>query len=87
MSTILVVEDEPVLAVALEISLQSAGYTVLGPMAHLDMALAALTGPSIDAALLDVHLSRGDTVYPKLDHAIALGLGIGIIAGILNALM
>jgi CheY-like chemotaxis protein len=68
MSTILVVEDEPVLAVALEISLQRAGYTVLGPMAHLDTAMAALTGPSIDAALLDVHLSRGETVYPVADR-------------------
>jgi DNA-binding response OmpR family regulator len=49
--TILVVEDEPVLAVALEISLQQAGHRVLGPIAHLETALAALTGPPIAALL------------------------------------
>jgi CheY-like chemotaxis protein len=75
--TILVVEDEPVLAVALEISLQQAGHTVLGPIAHLDTALAALTGPPIDAALLDVHLSRGDVVYPVADRLAELRIPFG----------
>ena len=68
MATILVVEDEPILAVALEVNLQRAGHIVLGPMAHLDMALAALTGPPIHAALLDVQLSRGEFVYPVADR-------------------
>jgi DNA-binding response OmpR family regulator len=75
--TILVVEDEPVLAVALEVSLQRAGYTVLGPIAHLDAALAALSGPPIDAALLDVHLTRGDLVYGIADRLEELRIPFG----------
>jgi DNA-binding response OmpR family regulator len=75
--TILVVEDEPVLAVALEVSLQRTGYTVLGPFAHLDAALAALSGPPIDAALLDVHLTRGDLVYALADRLQELGIPFG----------
>jgi CheY-like chemotaxis protein len=77
MPTILVVEDEPVLAVAIEIGLREAGYAVLGPIAHLDSALAALTGPPIDAALLDVHLTRGDAVYPVADRLVELRIPFG----------
>jgi hypothetical protein len=63
--------------VTLEVSLQRAGHTVLGPIPHLDTALAALTGPPIDAALLDVHLSRGETVYPVADRLEEIGIPFG----------
>ena len=65
------------LAVALEVNLQRAGHIVLGPVAHLDAALAALTAPRIDAALLDVHLSRGAAVYPVADRLEELRIPFG----------
>jgi DNA-binding response OmpR family regulator len=55
---ILVVEDEPVLALDLEIELRSAGYQVVGPAATTSQALALLEAEGCDLAVLDVNLGR-----------------------------
>ncbi len=60
---LLLVEDEPLVAMMLEDVLGEAGYAVVGPIAQLDAALAAAQAEAVDLALLDVNL-MGKHVYP-----------------------
>ncbi|MCK5931024.1 MAG: response regulator [Fulvimarina manganoxydans] len=59
--SILIVEDEMLLAMDLEDVLVEAGYTVVGNAVdmHQAIALAELHGNGIDAAIMDVNLARG----------------------------
>jgi CheY-like chemotaxis protein len=62
--SILVVEDEYLLADDLRRDLEAAGAHVLGPVASVPEALAILSGAErVDAAVLDVNLA-GETVFP-----------------------
>lgn len=65
-TTLLVVEDEYLVAASIEMVLQGAGYAVVGPIPSVDEALAAVDGHPADLALLDVNLS-GHRVYPVAD--------------------
>lgn len=66
-SSILIVEDEYLLADDLAEALTEAGAQVLGPLASVEEAAAFVTGvAAIDAAVLDVNL-RGDMVFPVAD--------------------
>ena len=60
---LLVVEDEPLVAMMLQDVLDEAGYVVIGPIAQLDSAVEAAREQAIDLALLDVNL-MGKQVYP-----------------------
>jgi DNA-binding response OmpR family regulator len=60
---ILVVEDDILVATLLAEILESAGWQVVGPVAHLATALDAAASEGFDAAVLDVNLG-GQTVYP-----------------------
>jgi CheY-like chemotaxis protein len=61
---ILLVEDTGVVATELARQLQKLGCIVIGPLATLAAALAAVrSDQTIDGALLDVNL-RGEMVYP-----------------------
>jgi CheY-like chemotaxis protein len=60
---ILVVEDDILVATLLAEILESVGWQVVGPVAHLATALDAAASESFDAAVLDVNLG-GQTVYP-----------------------
>ncbi|MEO6092822.1 MAG: response regulator [Novosphingobium sp.] len=61
---ILIVEDEPLLALDLEFSCEDEGAQVIGPAMSLDQALGRLeNSPAIDGAILDVDLGGRD-VYP-----------------------
>jgi DNA-binding NtrC family response regulator len=61
---ILIVEDEFVVAMDLAITLQGAGYTVLGPVSSVAQALELLRHWRPEAALLDVVLRNGERVTP-----------------------
>lgn len=62
-SLILVVEDELLIAMELDLTLQSAGYQVLGPAPSVSAALGLLRAERPDAAVLDVNLA-GEWVTP-----------------------
>lgn len=57
---ILVLDDEPLIAMQLEIELESAGYAVLGPAYDVPTALDLIIKQKPDAAILDINL-RGET--------------------------
>jgi DNA-binding response OmpR family regulator len=56
---ILVVEDEPLIALVVKDALVRAGHEVLGPVASVGAALELVHDHSVDLALLDVNLGRG----------------------------
>lgn len=53
---VLVVEDEPVVAMCLEDLLESLGCVTIGPASRLAEGLALATGEAVDAAILDINL-------------------------------
>jgi DNA-binding NarL/FixJ family response regulator len=63
---ILLVEDEMLVSMALESTLQDSGATVIGPLARVKQALEAARREQIDAAVLDINLA-GEKVFPVAD--------------------
>ena len=53
---VLVVEDEPLVALAIEEELRAVGYTVLGPVASAARAIPLIAEPGCEAALVDANL-------------------------------
>lgn len=70
---ILVVEDEPLVAMAVEDALTSAGITVVGPAGSITGALKLIEAGGIDGAFLDVNL-RGERIDPVADALDARGI-------------
>lgn len=61
---ILVVEDEPLLAMLLEECLAELGHEVAGSAANVDQALATIGAVELDLALLDFTLADDTTSAP-----------------------
>jgi DNA-binding response OmpR family regulator len=59
---ILVVEDDPLIALDIQEILTAAGVTVIGPTSRLAHALRLVESREIDAAVLDVRLEVGTTL-------------------------
>jgi DNA-binding response OmpR family regulator len=78
--SILLVEDEFLLALQLEELLQSHGGTVRGPYRSLDDALKAAQRQDFDFAILDINLS-GTMVYPLADELLARGIPFLFLTG------
>ncbi len=60
---ILIVEDEPLIAMMLEDFILSLGHEVAGPCETVGEALEAVAGKSFHLAILDVNL-KGENVWP-----------------------
>jgi CheY-like chemotaxis protein len=61
--TILIVEDEPLIAMMLEDFLESLGHTVTASCDNVADALLAVARNGFDIAILDVNL-KGENVWP-----------------------
>jgi DNA-binding response OmpR family regulator len=59
---ILVVEDDPLIAMDMQHILEDAGGVVIGPAGSLASALAIVEKNQVDAAVLDVRLETGDSL-------------------------
>jgi DNA-binding response OmpR family regulator len=68
---VLVVEDEPFIALTLAFAIEDAGV-VVGPAGSVKEALALLQSRPVSAAILDVNLADGD-VSPVLEILVELG--------------
>ena len=66
-SRILVVEDEPLIAMMLEDFLDMLGHRVAGTADSVDGALAVIGQGGVDAAILDVNLRGGEKSGPIAD--------------------
>ena len=71
---ILIVEDEYLIAMEMKRWLLAAGAEVVGPVPSVKRALDLIENDGIDAAVLDVNLGNGATVYPVADKLSALGV-------------
>ena len=54
--SVLVVEDEMLIAIDLEVSLQELGWNVVGPVAQIDRALQLIGKEIVDVGLLDYNI-------------------------------
>lgn len=70
---ILIVEDEPFIALDLELAIEDAGGEVVGPAASVEEALALLDARPVAAAILDVNLVDGD-ISPVAEILIERGI-------------
>lgn len=76
---ILVLEDEPLIAMMTTQLIRDLDGAVLGPFANTRRAAEAITD-DIDAALLDVNIA-GEFVYPLAERLLALGIPIVFVTG------
>lgn len=72
---VLVVEDEALIAMDLEYSLEDAGATVVDIAVANSEALAAIDGHDLDAVLLDYNLADGEAA-PTAFAALAAGVAV-----------
>jgi DNA-binding response OmpR family regulator len=77
---ILVVEDEFLVALAIEHDLAAAGYSVVGTYANCSEAAAAIRSESYDLAILDVNLN-GEPAFPLAEELIARGVPFLFLTG------
>jgi DNA-binding NtrC family response regulator len=78
-AAVLIVEDEPFVALDLALSVEEAGGSVVGPAGTLKEALSLVSG-EISGAILDVHLLDGD-VSPVLHVLMARGVPVVVQTG------
>ena len=81
--SVMLVEDEAIVALAVNDSLTDLGYSVIGPFSRVSDACRALQDNQVDAAILDVNLD-GELVYSlaelltarKIPFVFATGYGV-----------
>lgn len=71
--TVLIVEDEPLIAMSLEDALIDRGVACLGPAGSVSAALEMIEAGGFDIALLDVNL-RGERVDAVADRLAGAGI-------------
>ena len=78
---VLVVEDEPLLAMLIEESLAELGHEVVASAATVEQALAALDGGGIDLALLDFTLADDANAVPVAQRLRDRGIPFAYLTG------
>jgi CheY-like chemotaxis protein len=66
--SVLIVEDEPLIAMMLEDFLETLGHQVAGTCESLDEAIAKVAEGGFDLAIIDVQLKDGEQVWPLADR-------------------
>lgn len=77
---LLIAEDEIMVAIDMERTLEAAGYTVVGVASTPAAALAILKNDTVDLALLDVNLG-GESVFPLAERLRGLGIPFLFLSG------
>lgn len=70
---ILIIEDEPLIAMMLEDFLEALGHRVAGTADSVSEAITRIDGGRFDAAILDVHLRGGEPCWPVADALVNAG--------------
>lgn len=79
--TILIVEDEPLIAMMLEDFLDSLGHTVVASCDSVEDALAQVERGGFDVAIIDVQLRDGKSVWPVADALAAQNIPFIVATG------
>jgi DNA-binding LytR/AlgR family response regulator len=77
---ILIVEDEFVVALAIERTLEALGHEPIAGGASIEDALRGAETPGLDGALLDVNI-LGGPVWPAAQRLVELGVPILLVTG------
>jgi len=77
---VLIVEDEAMIAGLIESILSAAGWSVIGPVATLERALATIDRGRLDAAVLDVRIN-GHDAYAVADVLMGRGIPFIFVSG------
>jgi CheY-like chemotaxis protein len=77
---VLVIEDEPLVAMVVEDALEALGCKTVGPIAEFNEALAAARGDDFDCAILDVNI-RGGLSYPVATLLVERGFPVLLATG------
>jgi DNA-binding NtrC family response regulator len=79
--SILIVEDEPLIAMMLEDFLDALGHRVAASCDNVADALGHVTSGSFDIAIIDVRLKDGEQVWPVADALADAGLPFVLATG------
>ena len=79
--SILVIEDEPLIAMMLEDFLDTLGHKVVDTVETVEAALARIEEGGFDVAIVDVHLRDGEKVWPVADRLASAGLPFVLATG------
>ena len=79
--SILVVEDDALIALDLAMQVEDMGYDVIGPFHNVSSALARLEEDLPDAAILDFNLSKNETSTPIAERLIFAGVPLTFLSG------
>ena len=79
--SILIVEDEPLIAMMLEDFVDTLGHSVAGTADCVADALARVEEGGVDVAILDVHLRGGEPSWPVADMLADRGIAFLISTG------
>ncbi|HEV2866887.1 MAG TPA: response regulator [Allosphingosinicella sp.] len=71
--SILIIEDEPLIAMMLEDFLETLGHEVVGTCDSVEEALERVQAGGFDVAIIDVQLKDGKQVWPVADRLAAGG--------------
>ncbi|MDP3736744.1 MAG: response regulator [Hyphomonadaceae bacterium] len=78
---VMIVEDEPLIAMAMQMLVEDEGGEPLGPHATVAPAVAMVeSGEAIDAALLDCNLGK-ESSWPIADALVARGIPFAFTSG------
>jgi DNA-binding NtrC family response regulator len=77
---VLVVEDELLIAMALEDLLTISGFAVVGPASSLKQGMRLIEEQTVDGAVLDINL-RGEMVFPLADALAARSIPFVYVTG------
>ena len=79
--SILIIEDEPLIAMMLEDFLDSLGHRVVGIVDSIADALTRIEAGGFDLAILDVQLKAGERSWPVADRLAAKGIPFVLATG------
>lgn len=78
--SVLIVEDEPLIAMMLEDFLDSLGHQIAGTAESVEEALEKVDSGGFDVAIIDVHL-KGEHVWPVADRLTEKGVPFIVATG------
>lgn len=79
--SVLIVEDEPLIAMMLEDFLDSLGHTIVGTCETVADALAKVDAGGFEVAIVDVHLKNGEHIWPVADRLAERGIPFVLATG------
>lgn len=77
---ILIVEDEPLIGMEIESTVEQLGYEVIGPVAELANAIVLAADCTIGGAILDINI-RGGKSYPVIEMLLNRDVPVLILTG------